>query len=225
MLGRSSAVIPALVATVCLLVGPSLAAAEWSELAWDDGDLGFWDTPFMTGRGGQMLAVAFEPPEWARVIVGAKFYIHNDQQDNPVDPSLPSSLPFLVRVWSPSGSLHDPPGAPAIDGVSTSECSQYPYYIPEDEWLEVELDVPLLLEPGGQPVVFFVGMEWQHRFNPLIGRDISYEPHFTSWHWTWFSWELRTESDVMIRALVADESGTPVELESWGRVKARYRER
>ena len=218
--------ITAIAAVLCLVSCPMPVAAEWAELSWDDGDLGGWGTPFVTGRDGQMLAVGFEAPEWARAIVGAKFYIHNDLVDNPIDPQLPSSRPFLVRVWRPSGGLFDPPGASATDGISTTVCSPYPYYTPEDEWLEVELSVPILLdpEPGGDASVFFVGMEWEHRLNPCIGRDIKPEPHYTSWFWNWYSWDLRVRGDVMIRAIVADEAGAPEELGSWGRLKAEYQE-
>jgi len=223
---KRAAIIPALAAVLCLFSCPTLAAGTWAELSWDDGDLGPWGTPFAAGRRGQMLAVGFEAPEWARVIIGAKFYIYNDGLDHPIDPELPSSLPFLVRVWHPSGGLLDPPGYPSIDGISTSICSAYPYYTPEDAWLEVELEVPILLEPepGGEARVFFVGMEWQHRLNPCIGRDISDAPHYTSWFWNWSSWEFRTQDDLMVRAIVADQAGTPVELESWGCLKARYLE-
>jgi len=61
--------------------------------------------------------------------------------------------------------------------------------------------------PGSEARVFFVGMEWQHRLNPCIGRDISDAPHYTSWFWNWSYWELRVHDDVMVRAIVADQAG------------------
>ncbi len=226
---KRAAIIPAHVAVLCLFLCPALAAGTWAELSWDDWSPGSWVEHCTVGRSGQMLAVGFQAPEWARVIIGAKFYICNDFVDHPIDPELPTSRPFLVRVWHPSGGLFDPPGYPSIDGISTTICSPYPYYTPEDAWLEVELEVPILLEPepSGEARVFFVGMEWQHRLNPFIGIYGIYIPpesHYTSWFWNWSSWELRTQGDAMVRAIVADQAGTPVELESWGCLKARYLE-
>jgi hypothetical protein len=219
--------IAAFAVVLCVVLAPGPALGEWAELSWDDCDLGDWGTPFVTGFAGDMVAVAFEAPEWARFVTGARFYIHNDLFTFPGDPEQPTSQPFLVRVWRSSGALNDPPGHPAAAGISTTVCSPYPHYMPEDTWVDVELCVPLHLEgaPPGEPRVFFVGVEWQHRLNRCIGRDTGGAPHMTSWtNRTGVSWELRTEDDVMVRAIVSDQASVAAELESWARVKALFME-
>ncbi len=166
-------------------------------LAHDDG------TPEgeLTGRPGQKAAVHFQAPVWATHLVAVEFYIMDDHMANPYDPGAPSTAPFTVWVWRPSTDML--PGVPGSDGyVPFPEMYMYP----EEAWVRVDLPTPVditddELFPDRQ---FFVGMEWEHRYNPVLGLDTD-EPSGWSWWFNWVEWEA-LDGNLLVRAVVSADS-------------------
>ena len=198
-----------------VLVLPSYASRTEEVLFWDSGS----PEHLVTGRAGQKLAVMFQAPEWAVWVTEIRFYIMNDFITNPTNPELPTTEPFLAYVWTPTSGTPVLPDLPANEGVDSGEL------YPEDAWLYLVLPEPVnISDPGEFPDrVFFVGMEWLHRLNPFIGEDPSYPLDYMGWYFNWSTWELRTDTDTMIRAVVSDTLVSPVESRTWSTVKALYR--
>jgi hypothetical protein len=136
-----------------------------------------------------------------------------------VNPELPTTKPFLAYVWAPSVSDPDIPGSVVNAGVNSGEL------YPEEEWLHVVLPDPVnISDPAQFPDrTFFVGLEWLWTLNPYIGEDHSDPLDYRSWRYNWYEWELRVYADTMIRAVVTDALGNPVEAVNWSGVKALFR--
>ncbi len=181
------------------------------ELLWDDGSA---EGGFNSVTGG-VIAAAFHAPESALLLRAVRFYIMDDGIAHPVNPLDPTTESFTLWVWRDNGGE---PGAHANDGQIAA--SGYA----EEAWLDVELAEPLDLSneahfPDGR---FYVGLEWENRENPTVGLDL--DPPFSgeTWWLDWTSYAAIDTADAMIRAVVCDSTEVPVELRSWGRVKAEY---
>jgi len=158
----------------------------------------------ITGSPGQKVAVRYQAPTWANYVTRFIFYSANDQQDNPVDPQLPTTMPFTAWVWRcTTDSL---PGSPGNDGYMPFP---EPYGYPEDAWVTVTFPNAIDINDNSHypNKTFFVGLEWEHRLSPYIYEDhasATNEIDFKSFRWNWSSWELRMEADTMICAVVSD---------------------
>jgi len=180
-------------------------AVEGRELqkCHDDGQYDAYDHT-ITGSPGQKIAVRFQAPTWANYVTKFLFYSANDQQDNPIDPQLPTTMPFTAWVWRcTTDSL---PGNAGNDGyVPFPE----PYGYPEDEWVTVTFPNAVDIRDNAHypDKKFFVGLEWEHRLSPYIYEDhasATNEVDFKSFRWNWSTWELRLLADTMICAVVSD---------------------
>jgi hypothetical protein len=186
------------------------------ELSWDDGSAEHG----IAGFAGQKLAVGFHAPESALSLTAVRIYIMDDGVVNPVDPDLPTTEPFTVWVWAIGSSGE--PGPAANDGYIPFTSS---YECPEDIWVDVVFPEPIDISDEGQfpNHAFYVGLEWEHRQNPVVGLDLDAPFSGETWYWDWLSWAAVDTADVLIRAVVSDSSEVPVEALSWGRVKSEYR--
>jgi len=207
---------------LALLILPgSLVAGERDEqvLAWDDGgfvNCGMCPAPMDLRE----MAVRFEAPEgfhWLREI---RFYACNDGVINPGNPQAPTTGPCTLAVWRPSqaGAEYPPAARPehAFElGGGYPEEQLIGFILPEPVDLSAEA-----VFPSGE---FFVGMIWVNHMNPVLAVDWDPIVMGHTWRRIPSEWERCTEYSVLIRAVVSDNSGSLVELESWGRVKAKYR--
>ncbi len=186
------------------------------ELSWDDGSA----EHVITGRAGQKLAVGFHAPESALSVTAVRIYIMDDGVVNPVDPELPTTEPFTVWVWAIGSSGE--PGPPGNYGyVPFTDYGQYP----EDAWVDVVFPEPIDISDDEQfpNHEFYVGLEWDHRQNPVVGLDLDAPLSGETRHWDWVSWAVVDTGDALVRAVVSDSMAVPVELRSWGCVKSEYR--
>jgi hypothetical protein len=206
---------------VGLLAATPAAGGERDEqvLAWDDG--GPVHAMYPYPAEGRKVAVMFHAPEgfiWLRTI---RCYICNDQVVDPDNPWLPTTGPCILSVWGPQEVGGDlVPGPVPVYEFDSGE------HYPEDMWDDFVLPEPGDLSdtaafPEG---VFFVGIQWLSIYDPILGYD--WDPVVAGYSWETFStdWVQSTEATAMIRAVVSDSSGTPAELESWGSIKAAFRE-
>ena len=186
------------------------------ELSWDDGNAEGESAEWP----GRSIAVGFYAPEGALSLSAMRIYIMDDGLQNPIDPELPTTEPFIVWVWTVGSSGE--PGPRANDGyVPFSE----PYQYPEEAWIDVVFPEPIDLSneeqfPNGK---FYVGLEWMQRNNPVVGLDLDAPISGETRYWDWFTWTVVDTADAMIRAVVRDSSAVPVEARSWGQVKSEYR--
>lgn len=189
-------------------------------LYWDDGTAEFsYPSPSPGAGPGLMAAVRFQAPAWARSIVGIQFYAMNDQLVNPDDPDLPTTQPIAVWVWRPSQDLL--PAIPASDAyVPFGGVGEYP----EDSWTEVRFPTPIdITDPAYFPDGwFFVGIEWLHRMNPIIGLDADPPTYGHSFGWNFTLWD-PCENDFLIRAVVSSEY-SPIDATSWTYIKTIFQE-
>lgn len=171
------------------------------ELSHDDGVYNSHEHT-VTGRIGQKIAVGFQAPTWANYVTKMIFYSANDNEPNPEDPEAPSTDPFTAYVWRTTGSM---PGAPGNDAGGYMPFADYAMY-PEDEWITVTFPTAIDITDNSQypDKQFFVGLEWDFRFSPHIYEDHSEPIAFKSFFYNWDVWELRTEANTMIRAVVSD---------------------
>ena len=204
----------------CLAATPAEAdgSPRYEEvLYWDDGWAELTFPPTVPGWPWTRLAVRFQAPGWARSVVGMQFYVMNDQVDHPDDPSLSTTQPITFWVWRPDeDSL---PGVQANDGYTPfTEMGEYP----EDCWVEVRFPTPIdITDPTYFPDGwFFVGIEWLHFRNPLLGLDTDDPSHgHTVMAGPGGSeWLL---SDALIRAVVSSE-WSPIDSSSWTYIKTLF---
>ena len=206
------------VSILIFLLLPGLTRAQERDeqvLAWDDGgDVSAWTAPAPCDL--REMAVRFEAPEgltWLREIL---CYVCNDQVQDPYDPQAPTTGPCTLAVWGPE----------EVGGVTTPGSTVYwfvfPGGYPEESWITFILSDAVDLSdsatfPDG---VFFVGMKWLERLNPipLVDRDPMQSGN--TWQKCPDEWERSWEFSAAIRAVVSDKSGTLVEPTSWGRVKS-----
>jgi len=166
------------------------------------------------------LAVLFEAPEgyhWLREII---CYIANDNVQDPYDPDAPTTGPCTLAVWAPVDVEGEAtPGATVCAFVS-------PGGYPEDEWITFVLPEALDLRVGGTfpDNVFFAGMKWVERSNPIIYEDWDPVDPGNTWRKCPDEWERCWEFSALIRAVVADSTGTAIEHTTWGRVKSKLGE-
>ena len=205
---------------VLLMLPGSPAAGERDEqvLAWDNGgfvNCGMCPSPMELRE----MAVMFQAPEgftWLREI---QCYVCNDQVMNPDDPWAPTTGPCTLAVWRPqeAGGQQPPDSAPVYEFESAGG-------YPEDAWITFILPEPVDLSAGSvfPDSVFFVGMKWVDLWDPVLAVDWDPVEMGNTWRKIPSEWERCTEYSVLIRAVVSDSSGTPVELRSWGRVKSEY---
>lgn len=209
----------------CLAAAPAAAGAMASGLRyeevlyWDDGGANLTYPPAVPNWPWTTLAVGFQAPGWARSVVGMQFFTMNDQAVHPDDPDLPTTQPITCWVWRQDEE--STPGAPANDGYTPfTEMGEYP----EECWIEVRFPTPVdITDPEHFPDGwFFVGIEWLHARNPLLGLDTD-EP--TYGHTVnpgaggaeWLS------SDALIRAIVSSE-WSPIDASSWTHIKTLFKE-
>jgi hypothetical protein len=215
---RRSAIIriAACAMAVAAACAQAVAGSRSIELYHDDGsaEAGF------TSSTGTALAIGFQAPEGSEHILGARIYFVDDGITDPNDPQLPTTAPFTAWVWTcDSGGL---PGALASDGyVPFPEYAQYP----EEAWVEFDFPEPIDITnpvtfPEGR---FFLGLEWDHRHNPVVGLDLDSPIAEQTLHWNWTTWAVVDTADAMVRAVVSDTTASPVEVRSWGYVKGEYR--
>jgi hypothetical protein len=213
----------AIVLLAFLAIGPTPAAEQVTGprqeevLYWDDGWGEYTYPPAVPDWPWTWLAVRFQAPGWARSVVGMKVYIMNDQVDHPDDPYLPTTQPIVFWVW---GVGEDScPGVQANDGYAPfSEMGEYQ----EDAWLEARFPNPIdITDPAHFPDGwFFVGIEWLHARNPLLGLDTSdptyghtVKPGVAGPEWL--------SSDALIRAVVSSE-WSPIDASSWTYIKTLF---
>ena len=209
----------ALVLVLLMLAGSS-AAGERDEqvLAWDDGgyvNCGMCPSPMDLRE----MAVMFQAPEGFTWLHAIRCYVCNDQVVNPDNPDLPTTMPCTLAVWRPQEAGGQPP--PESHHVYAFRTGGG---YPEDAWVTFILPVPVDLSemsvfPDG---VFFVGVKWEGHLNPPLAVDWDPVEMGNTWRKVPSEWERCTEYSVLIRAMVSDSSGTPVELRSWGRIKSEH---
>jgi len=157
---------------------------------------------YVTGQSGMMEAVGYQAPVWANYVVGIRYFIGNDGETDPVNPQTPTTKAFTAWVWRPNSDSTPQPGSTANDGMNSGE------HYPEMEWLQLNLPNPVDISNNEQfpNKVFFVGLEWENRNNPPIGKDATPgEVDYNSWRLPWYPpWELLETADVMIEAIVSD---------------------
>ena len=211
--------IPVLALVLMLAIGlvATVRASRMDvELSWDDGSAEDGVAPAEVLR----LGVGFYAPVTALTLTGIRVYMWDDGIPYPPDPFHPSTAPFTV--WAYRTGTEGEPTVPASDGYVPLP---WETPCPEDTWIDIVFPQPIDLSdeayfPGHK---FHVGLEWECQDTLAIGLDL--DPPFSGE--TWYSdssgWVPVDSEDAMIRAVVRDTSGTPVELESWGRVKVQYR--
>ena len=187
------------------------------ELSWDDGSAEGGFTPL----SGTKLAVGFYAPETALTVTGMRVYFRDDGIPHPLPPEWPSQAPFTVWVFTTGLD-----GQPAFAASIYSPVAWRP--CPEDSWVDIVFPEPIDIsdEAYFPEHKFHVGLESEIRDGPIVGLDL--DPPFsgeTRYREPpgWNAWVVVDTADAMIRAVVCDTSGVPVELESWGRVKSEYR--
>jgi len=196
--------------------GPARAGRREAVLSWDDGTA----EGSTSGLAGQRMAVRFQAPPGSCGLLGMRMYSVDDGLENPIDPQLPTTMPFTVWVWC-VGTEGEPGPAANSGYVPFAD----PYAYPEDAWVEAMLPEPIDLSdpthfPGGW---FFIGIELEHRDSPYVGLDFDPPVSGESWFHDWSEWCPSDTANLMIRAVVCDSTASPVELESWGTVKQLYR--
>jgi hypothetical protein len=217
--GIAMRVFAAVFLVIMMLLG-SLGARERDELvlAWDDGgyvNCGMCPAPMELRE----MAVMFEAPEgftWLREI---QCYVCNDQVADPYDPWAPTTGPCTLAVWGPYEEAKEQTPGP----VPLYEFESAGGY-PEDAWITFILPEAVDLSPGSvfPDGVFFVGMKWVDLLNPWLAVDWDPVVMGNTWRRCPSEWERCSEYSVLIRAVVSDSSGTPVQMESWGRVKSGH---
>ena len=176
------------------------AAGKETILSWDDSEPGSIGN-YVSGQPGMAVAVMFQAPTWANFVNGLEIYIANDFSDCPDDPTNPSSVrPFTVWVWKCTAD--ERPGARANEGYvpfgAPCEC-------PENQLVEIRLPnaVAITSNQSFPDKKFFVGIEWQYRYNPNVGCDHNPPIDSRSFRWNWSTWEMQT-FDIIIHAIVSD---------------------
>jgi len=204
------------IALLVLYISAVCAGAGETELSWDDGS-GGWPEDSIHGIPTRLAAVLFIAPPDAVAVT--RFRVYADY-DSCTDIGFPLPRGFAVRVWTPNLGTppmpYEPVGGAALSGEE---------YI-EQAWSVLDLPAPVPLDneeyfPSGW---FFAVLEWS-ACEPALGIDSDsaasgmsrLRPGDGSESWDVYS------GDFMIRAVVVDSLDTPVEIQSWGAVKAEYR--
>jgi len=157
----------------------------------------------VTSQIGMKLAVGFQAPPWAERLLAVEYYVMDDGIVNPEDPELPTTMPFLAAVWA-YGDEH--PAASVCEWIPFAA-----YAYPEDAWSRADVPQTIDLTNGTwfPDRRFFVGLDWLHRNNPIIGIDATAPIDLYSMQWNWSEWETIDVGDAMIRAVVGTEGPPP----------------
>jgi hypothetical protein len=221
MTQRSSTMVASGAAFLLVVAAVTAGAASAEEvLYWDDGWGEFIFPPTAPGfDAGLMAAVRFQAPAWARSVVGMRVYIMNDQLTDPDDPTAPTTWPVTFWVWGATEDLM--PGDQANDGYTPfTEVGEYF----EDAWLEIRFPVGIdISDPERFPDGwFFVGIEWLHRRNPLLGIDADPPTYGCSIAAPGSSWD-PLDGDLLVRAIVSSE-WSPIDASSWTYIKSLFQD-
>ncbi|MBD3367157.1 MAG: hypothetical protein GF405_03140 [Candidatus Eisenbacteria bacterium] len=161
----------------------------------------------------------FQAPEGFPWLGAIRCFICNDNWTDPDHPEMTTTDPFIATVWAPVQIDDDifPAHPPVVEFHSGAH-----YW--EDSWVRFDLPQAIdLRDPTIFPErTFFVGMQWLSIYNPVLGYDAEVIPGGRTCNTFSMDWQCGTESAAMIRAVVSDEDGTSVEIDSWGRIKAVY---
>jgi hypothetical protein len=172
--------------------------------------------PEFVGQVEDCVCVLFHAPPWARSVAG--LWVHPSQDTIPNDPPYAwTTEEFHAYVWQVApGELR--PSLPACSGIPSG--SGYP----EDELSEFRFPEPVSIEDGAAfpDKQFFLGLEWVHEDNPVVLPAGWGLPVFKTWEYRSGQWSL-SDRNVMVRAIVTDEPGTPVESQTWAGIKAMFR--
>jgi len=202
---------------VLLLAGSAAGVPARREtlLGWDD-----WESyvlePFV-GLEGERISVFYQAPPWARSVAGLLVFIANDGIAA-VPPDLWSTESFHAYVWSVAPGEPRPFEAACYGADSGSD-------YPEDQVLEVRFPEPVSIEdyaafPDKQ---FFVGLQWLCDDNPVLLAGAPALPVLKTWEYAAGDWSLCPDRNVMMRAIVTDAAGTPVEGATWAAIKSMFR--
>ena len=190
-----------------LLAAPGLAGTrdQTEVLRWDDGecDLG-------VGSGGATaLGVWFQAPEWANSVIGIHVFVADDGDT--------TTWPFSTRMWAPTGGWPYSPG-PQVGPVLESGTDYW-----EGSWVLFPFSEPVgITDPGEFPDrVFFVGVVWESA-HPLFGVDWDEPLDGAGWMSNGVDWGPFGVGDIMVRAVVSDDTSTVVARRSWARIKTLY---
>jgi hypothetical protein len=199
----------------CLLVCTSGARAERARretLRYDDGEYAVVDS-VVVGEAGSALAVAFQAPPWAVALVEVQYLFVGASREEAV---VQRAAPFLVTVWSPdAGFLPEDPAVAVVNSGESYELGSWaPFALPAAVSLTDTEEFP--------DRTFFVGLQWVTDLAPAVGVDTG-EGLIGVFN-DGVSWQELTGGTGMIRAVVSDTLTVPVERQSWGRVKALYRD-
>lgn len=179
-------------------------------LAYDDG--GYPPVgDVTTGQRGMRLATGFQAPAWANYVIEIRYFIYNDNVNDPSNPMAPTTEMFTSYVFGATNPDEPQPGITANLGKVVNGGYQ------EDEWLEVKLTnaVDLTDVDVFPSKWFFAGMEWEVKNNPYIGldKDDITNANRRSYRYNWTVWERFDYAKAMIRAVVTDipplEGATP----------------
>jgi len=170
-------------------------------LSWDDGSA----EQFMS-YSTHGLVVAFQAPPWARSVVSVQVYLGS------------SGDPAAFEVSIHGVEAGEPPQPGQVAGVVTSGD-----WYPENAWLELGFAPLVSIEdeadfPNGE---FYAKVRWLELGSPAVGWDTDSPHHDSTLIRPDETWIPLNGVDGMIRVVVSDEQ-TPVEMSSWGRVKALY---
>ena len=203
---------------IALLLAGSASAVEARRetvLFWDDWESYTLD-PFV-GLVGERVCVFFQAPPWARSVAGLQVFISND--GIPAEPpDIWTTEPFLAYVWRVTPGEPRPSLAVCYGANSGSD------YV-EDELLELRFPEPVSIEDYAvfPDKHFFVGLEWLHESNPIVLAAAPGPLVYKTWEYRSGHWDICLDRNVMLRAIVTDAAGTPVEGVTWARVKAMFR--
>jgi len=185
--------------------GSAVARDQTEVLRWDDGecDLG------VGSAGATALGVWFQAPQWANSVVGIHVFV--------ADCGDTTTPPFTTRMWAPTGDWPYSPGPQVGPILASTEYS-------EGSWVLFPFSEPVrITDPGEFPDrVFFVGVVWECTTYPLFGVDWDVPLDAASWMSNGSEWSPFEVGDIMVRAVVSDDTSTVVARGSWGWIKSLY---
>ena len=194
-----------IIVSICAVLAAcstSVFARTEAVLSWDDGE----PDAYCGYPEAIKVAVWFQAPEWATSVVAVHVWFGGEW-----------SPPFTVWLLRASGEWPYEPGPPGSDGFASGP-------VPGGTWSLVSLPDPVdISNPAHFPDrVFFASIEWETQAPDGVGVDTDPPVDGKSLVSNGSGWEWYELGDLMIRAVVSDSTGTPVELQTWGGLKSRY---